>query len=144
MNLDLDAVLPPRAPRNPTVMLSFRTRASIAVWVREQARLERTNVARYLQGIVERAYRGGYPADVRDWLAAQAAQCGRPGDLDGALCEVVRHLAVRWPQGGRLLPIEDAPSRRDELAKLRAQVQRLKAANRKLRESVTTNPSPPG
>ena len=87
----------------PRPMMGFRVSPSTAAWVAEQASNEHTTVAGWLQRLVEREQRGErWPVDVRDWLARQAAQCGCPGDIDQAIIEVVRHLAARWPNGGRL------------------------------------------
>lgn len=134
--LDLDAVLPPGPPGPQTRQLFVGARVSlpVAAWIREQSRLHRVPQAQFIRRCIEHEYRGGgYPADVRDWLAAQAAQCGRPGDIDGALYEVIRHLAAKWPNGGRLIHDDDRKARTDEIVLLRAQVDRLKYRNEQLR-----------
>lgn len=104
--LDLRAVHPPGPPPNHvpnhrTIMTKLPT--PIVEWVRGQAELERVAVNTWLRRLVEREHAGaGLPDDCTEWLAKQAAQCGRPGDTHGALLEVLRHLAERWPNGARL------------------------------------------
>lgn len=101
--LDLDATQPPlslAAIRRSVV--SVRMPPALRVWITEQARVEQCTVNGWIVACLNRARGEALPLDVRDWLAAQAAQCGCPGDLDQALIEVVRHLSMRWPHGGRL------------------------------------------
>lgn len=103
--LDLDAVAPPPAPPVPAPRyrtLMFKGPADLVEWARSQAELERVAVNTWLRRLVERERDGALPEDCRAWLVRQAAQCGIPGDPAGALVEVLRHLAVRWPDGGRL------------------------------------------
>lgn len=101
--LDLDAAAPPRAPKSARwPVIGVRMDASLAAFVREQAHVEHCTVNGYLVRLVRRARDGQLPADVRDWLVIQAAQCGHPGDPDAALVAVIRHLADRWPEGARL------------------------------------------
>lgn len=101
--LDLDAVRPPPLPKNirwPVV--SVRMDATLLAFCREQAYVESTSVNAWIVRAIRKARDAQLPADVRDWLTVQAAQCGTPGDLDAALITVIRHLADRWPEGARL------------------------------------------
>jgi hypothetical protein len=105
--LDLDAVAPPLHPharglRVRSVNISLRVPAALAAWIREQAYLERTTMNGWIVNLVRAKRDDQLPADVRDWLVTQAAQCGCPGEPDRALVLVLRHLADHWPHGGRL------------------------------------------
>lgn len=101
--VDLDADPPPRSPQMiRRGHVSVRMPPSLLAWIVEQARVERATVNGWIVAALARARDESLPVDVRDWLAAQAAQCGCPGDLDKALTLTVRHLAERWPHGGRL------------------------------------------
>jgi hypothetical protein len=105
--LDLDAVAPPppppsHAPRHRTLMAKMP--ADLVEWARHQAALEHVAVNTWLKRVVQRERDGALPEDCVEWLVKQAAQCGTPGDPHGALVEVIRHLAGRWPNGGRLRP----------------------------------------
>lgn len=99
--LDLDATPPPRVPPHRRGTITLRVRPSLLAWIRNQAATEGVTINAWIGHTVERA-REELPSDVREWLAAQAAQCGCPRDLDQALILTVRHLAKRWPHGGRL------------------------------------------
>lgn len=102
--LDLDADPPPHVPR-ALRWPSFTVRVSnpLAAFIREQAALDNVTVNTWMVRVLEdRRRRRERPADVRDWLLRQAAQCGAPGDPEAALVAVVRHLAERWPDGARL------------------------------------------
>lgn len=132
MSLDLDGVHPPRSARRSSIMLGFRANPATAAWVREQADAEQVTTAGWLQLLVERTQRGErLPADVRDWLARQAAQCGSPGDLDRALTEVVRHLAARWPDGARLEPV-DGPTSAQQASRWERSYRRQLEVNKRL------------
>jgi hypothetical protein len=102
--LDLDGRHPPFLPsRNQRqVVISTKLPAHLAAWLRERARLDRTTPADYVRTLIVHARDGAMPADCRDWLVRQAAQCGIPGRPDDALVAVIRHLADRWPNGARL------------------------------------------
>lgn len=105
MTLDLDAVDPPRLPssvRYPVV--SVRMPAHLKAWATDQALIEHTTVNAWIVRLIARSRTDQLPADVREWLVCQAAQCGLPGDPDAALVVVLRHLADRWPAGARLNP----------------------------------------
>lgn len=103
--LDLDGTAPPPRPwkyRFPVV--GIRMPQHLAAFLREQAYVEGCSVNAWVVRLIERARSQGLPADCRDWLITQAAQCGHPGDPDAALITVLRHLADRWPDGARLTP----------------------------------------
>lgn len=101
--VDLDATLPPPIPANVKwPVVSVRMPSPLYAYVREAAHLERCSINAWIVRALTKSRDGALPGDVRDWLATQAGQCGCPGDPDRALIEVVRHLAVRWPDGGRL------------------------------------------
>lgn len=139
--LDLDGVQPPGVPRRSSVMLGFRVPPSVAAWVRDQADKDRIAPAAFLQRIVEQSMNTErFPADVRAWLIVQAAQCGCVGDPEAALVAVVRHLAALWPQGARLGAVT-APSTSEQLRHAKAQVERLKDANARLRAQLKNRPS---
>lgn len=101
--LNVDATQPPRPPKSMRwPVVGVRMDASLAKFVREQAVVENCTINAWMVRLVKRAREGQLPADVRDWLTVQAAQCGHPGDPDRALIEVIRHLADLWPLGARL------------------------------------------
>lgn len=102
--LDLDASAPPDRPLYiGSTMIGTRIEKPLAAWVRSQAEIAHTTVGGWLRDLIERERSSeGLPLDVREWLLKQAAQCGCPGDSEQALIEVVRHLARKWPNGGRL------------------------------------------
>lgn len=101
--LDLDATVPPRQPKSMRwPVIGVKMDAALAAFVREQAHVERTTGSSYIRRLIRQARDGQLPADCRDWLTRQAAQCGCPGDPDAALVAVIRHLADRWPDGARL------------------------------------------
>lgn len=104
--LDLDASPPPGLPRymKATTLLNCRVPTPTAARFTEQARRRSLNVNQLLKVLVERELdgTGPYPPDVQRWLDKQAAQCGIPGQAHEALIRVIRHLAARWPDGGRL------------------------------------------
>lgn len=105
--LDLDAEAPTRITKTMKggPIVSVRMPPSLAAYVREQAYIEHTNMNAYIVRLIRRDRDGDrLPADVRDWLTMQAAQCGCPGDIERALLVVLRHLADRWPTGARLNP----------------------------------------
>lgn len=104
--LDLDADEPPTWRRSrSSVTISVRIPTLLASYVRGRVEPDGQTINGYLLGLIE-ADRdregGGWPGDVNEWLLRQAAQCGCPGDSRTAVIEVVRHLADRWPDGGRL------------------------------------------
>ena len=105
--LDLKASLPPDPPAHAATLsvLPLRVGPGLRVWLHEQADLHHSSVSEVVRGILTRAQQGEhrYPADVVDWLTRQAAQSGCPGDVEQAVVLVVRHLARRWPNGGRLI-----------------------------------------
>lgn len=101
--LDLDADPPPRQPSHQkTGVVSVRMTMQLRRFLFEQAEHQGISVNAWIVRELERAHDSALPADVTEWLTMQAAQCGCPGDVDHALVQVVRHLAKRWPQGGRL------------------------------------------
>lgn len=103
--LDLDGTPPPVRPHTRGVVLTVRVHPELAAWVHDTATIHRTNTAHVMRQALEQARDGGrWPPDVQRWLAAQAACLGTPGDPEGALVQVVRHLATRWPNGSRLNP----------------------------------------
>lgn len=77
--------------------------AVLAAYIREQAYEDGVTVNAWMNRLIA-AHRDGdrLPADVREWLRIQAANCGCPGDPDRALVLVLRHLMDRWPYGARL------------------------------------------
>jgi len=82
----------------------MRVPPDLAAWVRDTAAREHTPPGTLLRRLVDQARTGErWPPDVQRWLTAQAACCGTPGDPEGALIAVVRHLAARWPNGARLI-----------------------------------------
>jgi len=132
VTLDLDGTAPPPPVRRSSIMLGFRCPPSTAAWVRDQAELAKIRPAAWLQRLVQREQRREQlPVDVRDWLARQAAQCGCPGDIEQAIVEVVRHLAVRWPDGARLHKAGGHGA-----AYWEASYKRLQVANRRLRAQL--------
>ncbi len=101
--LDLDAdpaPNPPRSLRHP--VFGIRMDSSLACYVREQALLEHCSANAWILRRIREHRDSHLPADCREWLVKQAAQCGCPGDPDRALELVLRHLADRWPNGARL------------------------------------------
>lgn len=103
--MELDGVAPPEAPRRGVErpVVGARLNPHIAAWVRSQADVDRCTVSEWLTRLIVKARDGdALPADCRDWLARQAAQCGKLGDPDGALVVILRHLADRYPSGVRL------------------------------------------
>lgn len=101
--IDLDADHPPLPPvKLRRGVVSVRMPPALQAWITEQARVEHITFNAWIVTCLARARDESMPVDVRDWLAAQAAQCGCPGDIDQALTLVVRHLSMRWPHGGRL------------------------------------------
>lgn len=101
--LDLDAHRPPDAPPIRSRLITVRLPAHVRSWVDVRAEVLGVPPGTVVRRLVEDAAGGeGWPADVEDWLLCQAAQCDMPGDPDGAMIEVVRHLARRWPAGARL------------------------------------------
>lgn len=104
LELDADrAPEPPPSLRN-SLVLGVRLPRHQAVWVKEQALLDRTTVNGYLTRLVRDAYHHGewLPRDVREWLTIQASQMGCPGEPEAALVGIIRHLADRYPNGARL------------------------------------------
>lgn len=103
--LDLDAVAPPAPPsHSTTTTITVRLARPLALWVEQQAERAQITHTAWLRELIERTRRrsADMPADVRDWLLVQAGQCGTPGDVDATVVALVRHLAARWPNGGRL------------------------------------------
>lgn len=101
--LDLDADPPPPLPAHQrTGVVSVRMTAQLRRFLFDQAEREGCSVNAWIVHELEKARDAALPIDVVDWLTMQAAQCGCPGDIDQALIQTVRHLAKRWPQGGRL------------------------------------------
>lgn len=102
--LDLDGGPPPLSLRNVRwPVKNVRMPATLLAWCRERAwqdGAESTNAM--IVQILTREKDGGLPADCREWLRIQAANCGVPGDPDAALVLVLRHLMARWPTGARL------------------------------------------
>lgn len=106
MSLDLDADPAPGVPLSATwnrssVVVPARIPRPLALWMRRQATYDGLSVSSWLQRLVRREMeRPRWPADVEDWLTAQAVQMGcEPDEVVPAL---VRHLAERYPDGARL------------------------------------------
>lgn len=102
--LDLDARPAPEWPGGTPrfTVLNTRVPRSVDRYVRTRCEAERTTPSMFIRRLIEAEMAGGLPADCREWLAVQAAQCGLRGDVDATLVTVLRHLAKRWPNGGRL------------------------------------------
>lgn len=93
---------PPASFRWP--VRSVRLPSHLAAYMREQAAIEGCSQNAWVVRLVQAHRDSGLPADVRNWLMIQAAQCGHPGEPDVALVAVLRHLADLWPNGARLRP----------------------------------------
>lgn len=103
--LRLSGARTPAGPyRKRGKVLACRAPAPLVAWVEEEADREHCTVNRLLIRILEeRRDRGpSVPVDVRQWLLAQAASCGRPGDWEHGLAVTVRDLARTYPAGCRL------------------------------------------
>lgn len=104
--IDLLASPPPGMPRymRSTTILNAKVPTPLGVRAREHCRRLDTSINAWLRTLIEREldHTTPLPPDVNDWLEKQAAQCGVPGQPQQALILVVRHLAARWPDGGRL------------------------------------------
>lgn len=100
--------LPP--PSNPTASFGVRLPAPLVRWITEVADANGVTRSTYIARLVQREMdtdHGGWPWDVADWLAVQAAALGDPGgDLDAVVIAVVRHLAKLYPNGAELLDPE--------------------------------------
>ena len=106
MILDLDGTAPPPLPKSVRwPVVGVRMPSHLKRWAEDRARADNCSLNAFLVRTLTAARdTPAMPADVRDWLTIQAAQCGVPGDPDAALAIVVRHLAGRWPDGARLNP----------------------------------------
>lgn len=101
--LDLDATHPPSAwGHQRRVVMSTKLPTHLALFVEHRALQEGVTPSRWIRRLIEHEQRDDLPRDVTEWLLVQAAQCGAPGDPQAGLIAVVRHLAQRWPDGGRL------------------------------------------
>lgn len=101
--LDLDGDPPPptlKSVRWP--VKNVRMPSHLLAWLRERAWQDGVTTNALIVRLCEAERDGGLPADVREWLRVQAANCGVPGDPDAALVIVLRHLMDRWPYGARL------------------------------------------
>lgn len=100
--LDLDADLPPVRPKSfRWPVIGIRIPAHLKAYLEQRVFQDGTTINHYVRTLIE-ADRHGLPADCREWLVKQAAQCGVPGRPEEALVLVLRHLADRWPDGARL------------------------------------------
>lgn len=95
---------PRRDFRKRGKVLAVRAPTNLVAWVEQQAEREHTTVNRYLNRVLEERRNAGpvLPADVMEWLTAQAAANGKPGDWLHALTVTVRDLARTYPHGCRL------------------------------------------
>lgn len=95
--------LPPREPRSVRYpIVTARVPAHLAAFIRRRAGERSSTINAYLNSLIVEDRDRGLPADCTVWLSKMAASAGTPGDINGALIAVLRHLADRWPDGARL------------------------------------------
>lgn len=107
MTLELSGIARPDFPfRHRGKVLAVRAPTNLVAWAEAQVEADHTTMNQFLIGLLEDRRSGGapFPADVMEWLLAQAAACRRPGDWKHALVETVRDLAKTYPRGCRLPP----------------------------------------
>lgn len=105
MTLTLSGFPTPDPPyRKRGKVLAVRAPTNLTAWVEETAEAEGVTVNRFLVRVLEERRASGpvLPADVMQWLVAQAAACRCPGDWVTALTLTVRDLARTYPMGCRL------------------------------------------
>jgi len=105
VTLELSGIRTPDPPfRKRGKVLAVRAPTNLVAWVEEQAEHEHTTVNAWLNRLLRQARAAGpaLPADVMEWLFAQAAANRKPGDWEHAIIVTVRDLAVTYPQGCRL------------------------------------------